>query len=149
MRVTLKGSAKLGVTDAHYIKYSIPYQDGDANAKWEGHFPTTTAEQVYNHECTNAQYANFWKFIKESKMELSLKKNKFLGYKTTVDDATVSLKPLSTSCEMEKEVKIQGAPVTVKIELRTATKAKEMQWSIKTVQIMGPIYPAFVLKGTG
>lgn len=44
IRVTLKGSAKLGVTDAHYVKYSIRYQEDDKNAFWENHFPTDGAE---------------------------------------------------------------------------------------------------------
>lgn len=58
----------------------------------------------------------------------------------------MSLRGLSSSNEVEKEVKLMGAPVTVKVEMRTATKAKEMIWSIKTKQELGPIHEAFALK---
>lgn len=51
-------------------------------------------------------------------------------YKTVLDTAKLKLSKLSSSCTFEKEIKLEGASVTVVVEIYRATKNKEMVWDI-------------------
>lgn len=52
LRVTLRGSNQLKAVDANYIKYSLPYLEGNSKAVWSNHFSTNQDEQVFVHDVT-------------------------------------------------------------------------------------------------
>ena len=109
-----------------FVKYTFEYDDGQT---FENDFDISKDSEEFIHTFENVQ-PNLASYLKTNmlkrKIDIKLKK-KVMLYRKTLDEQPIALTQLAMKSVVNKQIKLDGAPIEVEVMLYKAVKQAETE----------------------
>ena len=109
-----------------FVKYTFEYDDGQT---FENDFDISKDSEEFIHTFDNVQ-PNLASYLKTNmlkrKIDIKLKK-KVMLYRKTLDEQPIALTQLAMKSVVNKQIKLDGAPIEVEVMLHKAVKQAETE----------------------